>query len=410
MHSIPNPSRVRFTGPLSRHAPELADGLAELGYTSTSATAKLQLAAQLSGWLESSGVSPGELTAGAVTGFLEWRNSRYVSCYTARTLDPVLSVLRRLGAVPEPAPAAPAVPSGPADVLLQRFGVWLAGERALSAPVVTAYLGWARPLAEDVLCAGGTCRAGEVTAAEVARFLAARLPFMSRKQAQMTACAIRSLLRFLRAEAIVEADLTGVVLPVAHWRLSGLPRALPPDQVLALLAACDTERPAGLRDLAMITLMCRLGLRCAEVAGLQLEDIDWPGGTILVRGKDGRTDRMPVPADAGAAVVAYLTGGRPPACTRAVFVSARAPFRPLQSSSVSCVVARAARRAGLGTVHGHRLRHTAATVTLNAGASLEEVAQLLRHDGVATTVIYAKTDLARLAQLARPWPGAAGEQ
>jgi site-specific recombinase XerD len=87
-----------------------------------------------------------------------------------------------------------------------------------------------------------------------------------------------------------------------------------------------------------------------------------------------------------------------------VFVRAVAAFTPLKSSSVSCIVARAAQRAGLGTVHGHRLRHTAATETLNAGASLDEVAQLLRHDGVATTVVYAKTDQHRLIQLARPWP------
>ena len=113
---------------------------------------------------------------------------------------------------------------------------------------------------------------------------------------------------------------------------------------------------------------------------------------------------MPLPADAGQAVVEYLQDGRPDTPARTVFVRAVAAFTPLQSSSVSCIVARAAQRAGLGTVHGHRLRHTAATETLNAGASLDEVAQLLRHDGVATTVVYAKTDQNRLAQLARPWP------
>lgn len=250
--------------------------------------------------------------------------------------------------------------------------------------------------------------AGEVTAAEVARFLALRLPAMSRKSAQMTACAIRSLLRYLHSEAVMPADLTGVVPPVASWRLAGLPKALPAGQVTALLAACDITSPAGRRDRAIILLMSRLGLRCAEVTGLLLDDIDWPGGAITVRGKAGRTDRMPLPADVGQALVAYLTASRPAAGTRAVFVTVTAPFTSLRPSSVSCVAGRAADRAGLGTVYGHRLRHSAATATLNAGASLEEVAQLLRHQGVATTVIYAKTNQARLAQLARPWPAAAG--
>ena len=226
---------------------------------------------------------------------------------------------------------------------------------------------------------------------------------MSRKSAQMTACALRSLLRFLHAEALVDA-----VPSVASWRLSGLPQALTSSQVQALWHACDNSDPVGRRDLAVIILMCRLGLRCGEVAALRLEDIDWVAGTVTIHGKGNRIDRMPLPVDAGQALVDYLRGGRPDTSARTVFVRAKAPFTPLRSSSVSCIVARAARRAGLGIVHGHRLRHTAATETLNAGAALEEVAQLMRHTGVTTTVIYAKTDQNRLARLARPWPTPAG--
>ena len=138
---------------------------------------------------------------------------------------------------------------------------------------------------------------------------------------------------------------------------------------------------------------------------MRLDDIDWVSGTVLVRGKGGRVDRMPLPTDVGEALVRYLRSGRPATPERTVFVRAVAPFTPLGPSSVSCIVARAARRAGLGTVHAHRLRHTAASETLNAGASLDEVAQLLRHEGVASTVIYAKVDHSRLVALARPWPG-----
>jgi site-specific recombinase XerD len=220
----------------------------------------------------------------------------------------------------------------------------------------------------------------------------------------MTACALRSLLRFLHAEAMTRTALVDAVPRVASWRLSGLPEPLTGQQVQVLLAACDASSPVGRRDLAVITLMCRLGLRCAEVAMLRLEDVDWLAGTVTIHGKSRRIDRMPLPVDAGQALVDYLRHGRPDVPARTVFVRATAPFTPLNRSSVSCVVARAAARAGLGVVHGHRLRHTAATRTLNAGASLEEVAQLLRHDGVATTVVYAKTDQNRLARLARPWP------
>ena len=135
--------------------------------------------------------------------------------------------------------------------------------------------------------------------------------------------------------------------------------------------------------------------------------MDWSSGTVTVHGKGNRIDKMPLPVDVGQALVEYLRDGRPAGIpARTVFVRAMAPFTALGPSSVSCVVARAARRAGLGKIHAHRLRHTAATRTLNAGASLDEVAELLRHASPASTAIYAKTDLIRLASLERPWPTA----
>lgn len=407
MHSVPDPSRVRFTGPVAPFAPGLVEEFASLGYTTTSATMQMQLAASLSRWLLAAGISLDALTEPVMRRFLSERRARRTSHHSLRALSPIVGYLRRVGVVPML--AAPPVPVGAGEVLLTRFAAYLAGQRALTPPVVRAYVHWVRPFAEEVLCPAGADRVALVGAGEVAAFLTARLPVMSGKSAQMTACALRSFLRFLHAEAMIETALADAVPRVAFWRLSGLPQPLTGTQVQMLLTACDGSTPVGRRDLAVITLMRRLGLRCAEVASLRLEDIDWTAGTVTVRGKGGRIDRMPLPVDAGQALVDYLQHGRPDTPARTVFVRAAAAFTPLASSSVSCIVARAARRAGLGTVHGHRLRHTAATETLNAGATLEEVAQLLRHDGVATTVVYAKTDQSRLAQLARPWPtGTAG--
>lgn len=404
MHSVPDPSKVRFTGPVAPFAPGLEAELASLGYTTTSATMQMQLAASLSRWLLAAGIDLDGLTEPVLERFLSERRARHTSHYSTRAMAPIVGYLRRVGVMP--VAAAPSVPAGAAEGLLARFAGYLGGQRALTPAVVQAYVHWVRPFVEDVLCPAGVDRTGRVGAGEVAAFLTARLPVRSRKSAQMTACALRSLLRFLHAEAMTETALAAAVPTVASWRLSGLPQPLTRKQVQTLLAACDASTPAGRRDLTVITLMRRLGLRCAEVAALRLEDVDWTAGTVTVHGKGGRIDRMPLPDDAGQVLVAYLQHGRPDTAARAVFVRAKAPFTPLKPSSVSCIVARTARRAGLGTVHGHRLRHTAATETLNAGASLEEVAQLLRHDGVATTVIYAKTDQNRLARLARPWPTA----
>jgi site-specific recombinase XerD len=142
---------------------------------------------------------------------------------------------------------------------------------------------------------------------------------------------------------------------------------------------------------------------------LSLDDIDWRRGELTVRGKGNRHERLPLPADVGQAVVSYLKAGRPAiaATGRQVFTTVRAPYRALTRGSVTGVVASAARRAGLGRVHAHRLRHTAATGMLRGGGSLVEIGQVLRHRRALTTMMYAKVDVGALRALARPWQGRA---
>jgi site-specific recombinase XerD len=404
----PDPSKVRFVGPLAPFAPGLVTELASLGYTNGSATAQTRLAASLSRWMAAAGVRLGGLTEPVLDAYLAWRRSRYSNFYSRRSLAPALAHLRRVGALPEPV-VAPAASASRCETLLALFAAYLAGQRAVSPPVVRSYVRFARPFAEQVLFPGGVDRVRQLSPVDVAVFVTTSVPELSVKSAQMTMVALRSLLRFLHAEALTDRPLATAVPPFPSRRLGGLPRPLPAGQAAQILAACDTASAAGRRDRAVITLMCRLGLRCAEVAALCLDDLDWLAGTVIVHGKNGRIDSMPLPVDAGEALVAYLRAGRPATSQRAVFVRLNAPFTALGRSSVSMIVGRAARRAGLGTVHGHRLRHTVATETLGAGASLDEVAQLLRHDGLGSTIIYAKTDQTRLAQLAHPWPaGTAG--
>lgn len=402
MHSVSDPSRVRMSGPVVGFADGLVHELRSLGYATTTAAELMRLTAHLSRWLQGSGHELAELTPVVLDAFVAERRKGYVNFTSARALDPIVGYLRRIEAVPEPLTVPPTTA---AQILLGQFKQFLLDERALSAPVAVAYAHWVRPFVEQLLCPPGIDRPRDVSVAALVAFLASTLPAMSSKSAQMTTTALRSLLRFGNAQGLLSKDLTAVVPSIARWRLSGLPQPLRPDQVRALLEVCDPAEPVGCRDRAVIVLMRRLALRTAEVAALRLDDIDWVSGTVLVRGKGGRVDRMPLPTDVGEALVRYLRSGRPATPERTVFVRAVAPFTPLGPSSVSCIVARAARRAGQGTVHGHRLRHTAASETLNAGASLDEVAQLLRHEGVASTVIYAKVDHSRLVALARPWPG-----
>lgn len=216
--------------------------------------------------------------------------------------------------------------------------------------------------------------------------------------------ALRSLLRFLHIEGRIQMPLAPVVPGVAGWRHSTLPRALPREQVQALLAAHDLGTPVGLRDHAILIMLARLALRGAEVAAVQLAHIDWRAGEVMVIGKGSRTERLPLPAEVGAAMVAYATGGRPPCNCRALFVTVRAPYRQLTPGAIRAIMGRACRKAGLPRLGAHRLRHTVATDLVRAGASLAEVGQLLRHHSQLSTVTYAKIDLDRLGVLARPWP------
>jgi integrase/recombinase XerD len=402
-HSIHNPDAVRFVGPLAPLAAELKGEFVRLGYATSSATVQLQLAAHLSRWLLAEGLGTDALTGPVIEGFLTARRRHYRNYCSMRALEPLLAYLRRVGAVPE---AVVPEPCSGGERLLARFGEYLSVERGLTAPVIEAYTRWVRPFVEQAVGAGQEADLGDLAAVDVQRFLVANLPGLSRKSAQMTACALRSFLRFCYVEGLVAVSLAEAVPAVAHRKLSGLPEGLTAGQMESLLDACDRRTSVGRRDYAVIVCLHRLGLRCAETAGLMLDDIDWETATLSIHGKGGRIDRLPLPVDVGQALVDYLRHGRPDTSSRAVFVRAYAPFTTLGRSGLSCIVARAARRAGLGTVHAHRLRHTAATRTLNAGASLEEVAQLLRHAGTATTLIYAKTDQRRLAGLVRPWPTA----
>ena len=199
---------------------------------------------------------------------------------------------------------------------------------------------------------------------------------------------LRSLLRFLEIEGRTRTGLLQAVPAVPGWKGVSLPRYLTADEVARLLRGCDQGSPVGRRDFAIITLLARLGLRSLEVANLKLDDIDWRRGEIVVQAK-GRCEHLPLPPDVGQALASYLHDRLRVSC-RSVFLAVLAPLDGLDASGIRSVVHRACRRAGLPLFGTHRLRHTAATQMLNAGASLAEVGQVLRHHDPQTTAIYAK--------------------
>jgi integrase/recombinase XerD len=218
--------------------------------------------------------------------------------------------------------------------------------------------------------------------------------------------AIRMFLRFLIAEGKCSPGLDAAVPIVASWRLSALPRYLPPSDVESILNSCDLSTPLGLRDRAILILLARLALRAGDIVDLKLDDIDWSQSTIRVSGKARKEVQLPLTQEVGDAIYEYLSKGRQAYAGDHLFIRALAPLRPFTSQAVSTIVLRAIRRAGVRSscCGAYVLRHSAATQMLRQGASLNEIGSVLRHRSITTTAIYAKVDLALLQFVTQPWP------
>lgn len=394
-------SQVKVAGPLAPYGPGFAEKLRDSGYTDLSVAGQLRFMAHLSRWMTGQDLDAAGLTAGRIEEFVVARRAAgYRGLRTIRAMRPLHDYLQAVGACPQP-PAAPEPVDGQGR-LLARYRDYLVVERGLVKQVVSRWLQVAALFLADH---PGPAIGGSAVAADVAAFCARELPRRCGSPARELAAALRTFLRFLHLEGLVAAPLAQAVPPVANRRSAGLPRGVPPTTLARLLACCDRRTGTGRRDYAILLLLARLGLRAGEVARLCLDDIDWRAGDLLVHGKGGRDERLPLPCDVGAAVAGYLRRGRPRADTRVVFLRAIAPNVGLTPNGITWVVYSACDRAVLPRVGAHRLRHTAATQMLRAGAPLTEIGQVLRHAAVGTTAIYAKVDLDALRPLAPSWPG-----
>ena len=395
---------VRFAGPLEPYAQGCAAELSRLGYARSSVVKKLGVVAQLSRWLAEQDLEAQALLPPVVAEFMSARRAAgYRDYRTPASLEPVIGHLRRIGVVGAPEVAT----STPVDALLERYRGYLIGERGLADSTVRWLMRWVRPfLACRVV--DGRLDLTELTADEVTAFMLEVSRQPRARKAKATATALRSFLRFLHVEGVVASSLVGAVPSVASRRLARLPRGIEDREVTRLLGSCDRRTAAGRRDFAILLLLVRLGLRAGEVAGLMLDDIDWQAGELVVTGKGGCRERLPLPDEVGRAIVGYLQRGRPAtAQERTVFVRIDAPHGSMTGGTVTAVVNRAGQRIGLEGVRAHQLRHTAATQMLAAGSPLTEVGQVLRHHRASTTLIYTKVDRDMLRTVARPWPGGA---
>lgn len=393
----------RKPGRMGSHIVGFAARLADFGYTPGTIRGLLKTAGQLGRWMERENIEFAELTVATFDNFrIAAGEGGRRAVPSAGSMVALCDYLRSTGEIGIEMP----VLLTPVGELLVEYRVWLTGERGLAAPTVLRYVNLARRFLSERLEAAGDRFVMELAAVDVIEFLVRETDRLAVGSAKGRVGELRSLLKYLYLRGLTPLALAPAIPTVAGWHDTTVPNGLSPLDVQRLVDTCDQATTIGRRDHAILLLVARLGLRSIEVARLELGDIDWRAGEILVRGKARRQDRLPLPCDVGEALAAYLRDGRPATPIRHVFLATKAPRRAIRADLVSDVNRRACDRAGLARVGAHRLRHALATELLSKGATLVEVSQVLRHRDLATTAIYAKVDLNTLRRVAQPWPGA----
>ena len=404
--SPPSASTSMDTSWWAPHRGAFLNALAAQGYAERTLDTFRLMTGRLCAELDARGLAAEEVDAGMLAD---------LAAACPRTGSPsmerdLISVTRRFAdylvdsdaIAPMPAPPPPA--SGSLEQLSAQFDAWLRQHRGMFGGRLREH----RTLLKRFMtfCRTGTRKPddpGAVTPESIFAFVD-RFPGKSNWRLPY----LRNILRFLFWSGRLPRDLTDAVPRSARSRPDGLPRHLEPDTVRTLIEAARGDSPRERRDHAMLLMMARLGLRGQEAIAVRLDDIDWRAGRMLIHGKGGQSDRMPLPVDVGETIVAWVRNGRK-GSSRHLFVSVRPPYRPFTSSlTIRRAFRQAYERAGLtpprGQARTHALRHSLAMDLLGRGASLEEIGDVLRHRSHQSTTVYARYDIEALRPLARSWP------
>jgi site-specific recombinase XerD len=404
LFTLPSTIERLRQGPLSEHLDAYAGAVAEQGYAHHSIGRQIVAIADFSRWLKHKHIAIEALDEQVVDRFLRWRRRQRVGRADPKALDRMLSMLRQKGIVK---PCPPPVTDNTCSNIATGFHCYLLQELGRSPSTAKNYVPFiARFLMERFQ--NRTPDLALLRAPDVTGFVIRHVHQLSPVRAGIMVTALRSFFRYLLHRGVIATDLAGCVPAVPNWSFSSLPRFLPAAAVEKLLKRCDRKTAVGRRNHAILLLLARLGLRAGEVIKLGLDDIDWSSGQITIHGKGGRSVPLPLPADVGTALAAYLRRDRPSSASRRVFLRHRAPLTGFANpSTLSSIVRRALKHAGIESAHmgAHVLRHSLATSMLRQGGSLDEIGELLRHQSPNTTAIYAKVDVAALHTLALPWPG-----
>lgn len=385
----------------------LATALHHDGYAPSSIQRFLRAAEKFAHWGQAHGYSVCEMDEDLLhrylSGLARYRSGNLPKA--AQGLGHLVRFLQQQG-VARPRPAA--LPAGPLDQWLRDYDAHLEHVAGLALSTRQTY----GHLVGRFITACFGAKTPDwtvVTPARITTFVTQEAALRQKAGRKLPAVAVRSFLRFLVFRGEIRPGLEAAAPSPPQWKYASLPSRLTLQEVERVLAVYQDRTAICLRNRAMLFLLARLGLRAQDVVSLCLDDIDWANGCLTLRpGKSRRARRLPLPHDVGQAIVAYVQGGRPQNASRQVFLHSRAPFRALTNAAVWAIVRQAFTRAGLVVPPGiasHIFRHSVASELVNHGASFKDVADILGHQSIQTTGIYAKLELDTLAAVALPWEG-----
>ncbi len=398
--------RKLVDGPYRESAGVYAAKMSKEGLGRQCTWRSLSLFRDLMDWHVGNGHAPQDLNEVHVYRFLEHRFEHWKPDSGDRSaLRRLLLALREKGLIP----AALPIQRSEHEKIVDVFGQYLSTERGLAR----RDSGEPQASVASISPGGVSFRRRRVCSAHPGdRYRLCRATCARRfppKVAKAMCGVVRAFLRYLHLKGLISTALADCVPSIRRWRLAGLPTFLPAGEGAKVLDACDRTTAMGRRDYAVLMILAKLGLRASEVATLNLDDIDWQAGTILVHGKGRRQATMPLRHDVGTAIVAYIRHGRPASACRRVFLRTLAPHVGFASGcAITMIAKQALERAGIdGYAHhgAHLFRHSLATDLLRSGASFAEIGQLLRHRSIDSTRIYAKLDIEKLRELSLAWPG-----
>ncbi len=395
-------------GSLQIHVESFLYHLHATGYAPQSVAKIRSIASAFARWSQGEQIAVEDLSEEHLTAFAKRRPPRQNALVELRALRPFLAHLR----VERGLPVRAGKPASPADDLTQLYVGYLRTDRGLAENSVLVYAPCVRNFLAYRLSKTGSLAIETMDAETIRAFLVERIAHRSSESARLLAVALRSFLRFLFLRGKTPRNLSPAVPMVRTYRQTAVPAVLSPEEVERVLSATDRSNPRGRRDYAILLLLARLGLRAGEIASLELSDVRWRAGEIVVRGKGPQQDHVPLPADVGEAVALYLRKDRGASISRRVFLRLIPPRLGLTSPcAIDHIVRLALARAGIRPRHrrvAHLFRHSLATRMIRHGASIAEIAEVLRHRSQSTTAIYAKVSFEALRTVARPWPVVGG--